>query len=137
MPPDQQPPGVGPILGPPGTEAPGEQPPDQAPADPSAGVGAEPVQPVPPDAPPEGPISDATSNEVPVLPHTAQAGAARAHAAFSVVIDLATDPADPAAALAQIIALMQAMMADVARFVPPAMQQTDAADVQAVADSLN
>jgi hypothetical protein len=69
-----------------------------------------------------------------VLPHSATAGAARAHAAFSVVIDLATDPEDPAAALAQIIAFMEAMLTDVGRFVPAAMQQTAADQVQVVAD---
>jgi len=127
VPPDQQPPGV---------SLPGEQPPAATPGDPAAGVGAEPSQPVPPQPPADTPISDATSNEVPVLPHSATAGAARASASFQVVIDLATDPDDPAAALAQIIALMQAMLADVGRFVPAAMQQTAADQVQAVADSL-
>jgi len=134
VPPDQQPPGVTP----PPVAQPGEPPPDSsAPADPSAGMGAEPSQPVPPAPPPDTPISDATSNEVPVLPHSATAGAARAHASFQVVIDMATDPTDPAAALAQIIAFMQAMMADVARFVPAAMQQTAADQVQQVADSVS
>lgn len=79
---------------------------------------------------------DPTVNETPVLPHSAASGAARASAAFSMVIDLATSPDDPAAALAQILALMQAMLADVSRFVPAAMQQTAAAQVQAVADQL-
>ena len=128
MPPDQQPPGV---------TLPGEPPPDATvPGDPSAGTGPEPSQPVPPTPPPDTPVSDATSNENPVLPHSATAGAARAHASFQVVIDLATNPDDPAAALAQIIALMEAMLADVGRFVPAAMQQTAQDQVQQVADSL-
>ena len=82
------------------------------------------------------PVETATDNETPVLPHTAQAGAARAVAAFSVVIDLGTNPDDPAAALAKILALMQQMLADVQRFVPPAMTQTATDQVQQVADSL-
>jgi hypothetical protein len=81
-------------------------------------------------------VSDATSNEVPVLPHNAQAGAARAVAAFSVVIDLGTNADDPAAALAKILALVQQIMADVQRFVPPAFQQTAQDTVQAAADAL-
>jgi hypothetical protein len=112
---------------------PGEQPPQPPPPLPEP----EPDQPVPPPQPPMAPVGDATTNETPVLPVTAQAGAARAHAAMAMVIDIGTNPDDPAAALAQIVALMQAMLADVARFVPPAMQQTAATDVQAVADSLS
>jgi hypothetical protein len=127
VPPDQQPPGV---------TLPGEQPPAAVPGDPDAGSGAEPSQPVPPQAPPDTPVSDATSNEVPVLPHSATAGAARAHAAFALAIDIGTNADDPAAALQQILALMAAMLADVARFVPAAMQQTAADQVQAVADQL-
>jgi hypothetical protein len=139
-----------PDAGPP-ADQPGEQPPDAAPPDAAPPVGEPPppdvappdttqpeppAAPYPPDTPSQGPVSDATTNENPVLPHTAQAGAARASATFSLVINIATNPDDPAAALAQILALMQAMLADVSRFVPPAMQQTAANQVQAVADQL-
>jgi hypothetical protein len=127
VPPDQQPSGVTP---------PGEPPPPVTAGDPGAGSGAEPSQPFPPPEPAGTPVSDATANETPVLPHNAAAGAARAHASFAMVIQIASDTEDPAAALAQIIALMQAMLADVGRFVPAAMQQTAATDIQAVADQL-
>ena len=71
-----------------------------------------------------------------MLPQTAAAGAATAHATFLAAIDIGTGADDPAAALAQIVALLQAMLAQVAQYVPAAMQQTAAANVQAVADSL-
>lgn len=71
-----------------------------------------------------------------MLPHTAAAGAARAEAMFAIMIDLATDPDDPAAALAKILALIQAAMDDVSRFVPQQMRQAASEQAQAVADSL-
>lgn len=111
------------------------EPPPPAVSPPDTTEPEPPSAPYPPEVPSQVPLPGATENENPVLPHTAQAGAARAHAAFSLMIGMATGPhEDPADALAAIIAFAQAMMADLIRFVPPAMQETAASQVQAVAD---
>ena len=78
----------------------------------------------------------AASNENPVLPHTATAGAARASVMFSQVIGLASGEGDPADLLAKILAMCQAAIADVDRFVPDQMRQAAAADVDAMISGL-
>jgi hypothetical protein len=70
----------------------------------------------------------ATVNENPVLPHSAQAGAARTSAILAQAIGLAAspDPEQMAETLARVLAMMQAALADVDRFVPDAMRDTAA-----------
>jgi hypothetical protein len=73
-------------------------------------------------------METATANENPVLPHDARAGAARTSAILTQAIDLGTnpDPEELATVLAQVVAMMQAALADVDRFVPDGFRQTAA-----------
>lgn len=121
---------------PPPPPPPDDGTPTTPPSPPDVPPPADQGQPWAPPPPAQEPEFDPTVNESPVLPHSAVSGAARASATFAMVIDLATNPDDADAALAQILALVQAMLADVSRFVPAAMQQTAADQVQAVADQL-
>lgn len=121
---------------PPGPDASPDLPP---PAPPPAAPDVTPAEPAgtPEPQPPPGPVIPATSNENPVLPHSAAAGSARASVMFARVIDLAGGtPEDPAAVLAQILTMCQAALADVDRFVPDAMRQTAADDVDAMISGL-
>lgn len=81
-------------------------------------------------APSQEPSDTATSNENPVLPHTAAAGAARAAAVFERMFTIAQDAtsADASAddkdfALQRILAIAEAAIGDVGRFAPAAMRQ--------------
>ena len=99
---------------------------------------AEPPVPWPAPAAPPTPVGGTTANENPVLPHTAQAGAARAAAIFERIITIASDadPDNAAIALARIQGIAEAAIGDVSRFVPPGMRQAAGDEAASMISSL-
>jgi hypothetical protein len=95
--------------------------------EPAAVTEPAPGTPHPPDSPPGEPQGQAASNASPLLPHNAQAGAARAMVVFRQIIALADDGGD--GALAQIAALARGGLDDVTRFAPEPMHQAAADEV--------